>query len=161
MKIIDINGNERECIKVYPDKDYPGYMRVEFKTKVRSHHEWYPIEEFIKNNPTLKKITVDAPRVAEETLGVVSSSSKNELTDKKQNWELNIYVGFPVWISRGLGEGQVRIITSNTSNTLVIDKPWDILPNKTSQYVISHNIHDPQVRGNTLPWMEEIKGKKK
>lgn len=161
MNIIDINGNKRECAEAYPDKDYPGYMRVEFKTGVRSHHEWYPIDEFIKNNPNLKKMTIDAPRVIEETLGIVSSSNKNELTDKKQKWELNIYVGFPVWISRGLGEGQVRTITTNTSNTLVIDKPWKISPNKTSQYVISHNIHDPQIRGNTLPEMDIINRIKK
>ncbi len=150
MKIVDLNGNERDCVKAYLDKDYLGYMRVEFKTAVRSHHEWYPIDEFIKNNPKLKQLAGGAPRTTEETLGIVTASTPTKLTDTKQKWEVNSYIGFPVWISRGLGEGQVRIVVSNTKNTIEVDKKWNILPNKTSQYVLSYNIHNPKPIGNIL-----------
>lgn len=151
MKIIDLNGNERDCVKAYPDKEYPGYMRVEFKNKTRSHHEWYSMDEFVKNNPGLKHLCLSAPKTAEETLGIVTNSKPIELTDKKQNWAIDSYVGFPVWISRGRGEGQLRTIIANTQDTVKIDKKWTILPNTTSQYVISRNIHDPNVLGNMLP----------
>ena len=33
MKIIDINGEERDCVKVYPDPKFAGYMKVEFASK--------------------------------------------------------------------------------------------------------------------------------
>lgn len=155
MKIIDINGNERDCVKAYPDKDYPGYMRVEFKTAIRSHHEWWPIKEFIKYNPNLISLTKGAPKQVEETLGIVSSSSDITLTDKKQKWEEGSYIDFPVWISRGKGEGQIRKVLFNSKDTVTVDKPWDTKPDKTSQYVISHNIHDPQPLGNALPGMDK------
>ena len=32
MKIIDINGVERECVSVALDKDYPGYVKADFKS---------------------------------------------------------------------------------------------------------------------------------
>lgn len=156
MKIVDVNKTERDCVSAYPDKDYPGYMRVEFKTEVRSHHIWYPIAEFIKNNPSLEKLTKNAPAVTAETVGVVTSSTENSLTDSKQKWTKNAYLDFPVWISRGSGEGQIRTVISNTGNTIKIDKVWDTLPNKSSQYVLSYNIHDPQPLGNNLPEKDNL-----
>ena len=156
MKIIDINGYERDCVRAYPDKEWPGYMRVEFKTEVRSHHIWYPIADFIKNNPQLEELTKGAPPVIKEVVGVVSGSTDTELTDKKQKWEKDSYKDFPVWISRGKGEGQVHTVIANTSNTIIVDKEWDIKPDKTSQYVLSFDVHDPQPQGNTIPETKKI-----
>lgn len=160
MKIIDINGEERDCTKVYPDPKFAGYMKVEFISKNRvgyTHSEWYPIIDFVKNNPTLKDLTTKAVKVVNDDLGIVTSAKKNNLIDNSKKWEENEYVDFPIWISRGKGEGQTRKVIKNTKNTIFIDKAWDILPNNTSQYVLSHNIHDPQVRGNTLPNVEVMK----
>lgn len=151
MKITDINGTIRDCEKIFPDPAYPGYMRVEFKTEVRSHHVWYPIEDFVKNNPTLSNLTRNIPVQPKDIIGVVTKSTKDSLTDKKQKWTTNAYAGFPLWISRGTGEGQIRAVVKNDHSTLTIDKAWEIAPDKTSQYVLSHNIHDPQPMGNTLP----------
>ncbi len=155
MKIIDINGNMRDCFKAYADPSYPGYMKIEYKNTVRSYSDWYPIKEFISNNPTLEHLTTSAAPTALDDLGVVAKSSPLTLKDSSKRWQTNIYADFPVWISRGKGEGQTRKVTSNTHNVLTIDKEWDILPDESSQYVLSHNIHDPQVLGNTLP-TEEI-----
>lgn len=151
MKIIDINGEERNCVKTYPDPDYAGYMKVEYKNAVRSHHEWYPIEDFLKNNPDLSKLIKNAPPIIGEVVGVVTKSTKIGLTDRNQKWDENIYKGFPVWISRGNGEGQTRGIVSNTKNSIIVDRPWDAQPDKSSQFVISKNIHTPKAFGNTLP----------
>lgn len=151
MTIIDVNGKERNCTGVSPDKNYPGYMLVTFKGAARSHTEWYPIDEFITNNPTLAQLAKSAPHVTEEIVGVVSSSTITSLTDKKQNWKKDAYKGFPLWISRGMGEGQIRTVASNTHNTIHLDAAWEVKPNKTSQYVLSHNIHDPQPLENVLP----------
>lgn len=165
MKIIDINGNKRECVNAYPDKDYPGFIKIEFSTKLRSYTEWYPIEEFKIRNPDLEYLVKGVPKEAKDSAGVVSKSTETTFTDSQQKWEKNIYTGFPMWISRGKGEGQVRTILSNTSSTVVIDKPWETRPNKFSQYVISRNIReDVKPAGNILTEEEihkfELKAKK-
>lgn len=147
MKIIDINGAERNCQNAYPDPSYPGYIKVEF----RSHHEWFTIKEFLAANPSLSNLTQDTPAIPDEDLGVVTSSSQDSLKDSGKNWKVNDYLGFTLWISRGKGESQTRIVTKNSHNTLYIDRPWDIKPNKTSQYVLTHEVHDSVVHGNALP----------
>ncbi len=159
MIIIDINGNKRDCVSAVPDKDFPGYIKVLFKNQLRSHVEWFPVEEFKEKNPDLslfKNYQEDEPH---EDLGIVFSSTKTSLMDKKKNWESNIYTNIPVWISRGKGEGQVRTAVSNNKNSVTIDKPWTELPDPSSQYVISSNIHNPHVFGNSLPVMEKTKRK--
>lgn len=157
MQIIDINGSERNCQSVALDHSYPGYMKIEF----RNHHEWLTIKEFVDLNPKLTSLTTGAPKLPEEDLGVVTSSTEDTLKDSKKNWELNAYTGYTLWISRGKGESQTRFITKNSHNTLYIDKPWEIKPNKTSQYVLTQNIiHDSVIHGNSLPAIDQAKFEK-
>lgn len=153
MKIIDLNGEERECVEVSPDKDYPGFVKVKYVSRYRQNHryyEWYPKQDFVKNNPKLAHLAKDVTPWQED-LGIVTKAKKDTLYDKTKNWRKNIFAGYPVWIARGKGEGQLRTILKNTHNTIYLDKQWETIPDKTSQYVISHNVHDPQVLGNTLP----------
>jgi hypothetical protein len=138
-------------------------MRIDFISKLRkghTHSEWYLISEFIQKNPKLKHLTKKAPQIAPDDLGVVSKATAITLIDKTKKWKKDAYLGFPLWISRGKGEGQTRIVVSNTKNTLNLDKPWKEVPDASSQYVLSYNIHDPQVRGNVLPKVETKKRKK-
>ncbi len=150
MKIVDINGNNRDCVKVMPDFDWPGYIKAEIVDRSGTHPEWYTLDDFIKFNPGLKDLIKGAPKKKEEDLGVVTESKNNTLTDKKKVWGNDIFVGTPIWISRGRGEGQTRTVISNTKNTIVVDKSWNVLPDKTSQYLISPNVHNPKAAGNTL-----------
>ncbi|KKQ25052.1 MAG: hypothetical protein US40_C0004G0090 [Candidatus Roizmanbacteria bacterium GW2011_GWC2_37_13] len=163
MIIIDINGNKRDCVSIIPDNSWPGYLKIKYFSKFRktSHEEWYLIKDFIKNNPKLAHLTKGGSDPWKEDLGVVSLSSNQTLTDKSKKWKSNEFAGYPLWISRGKGEGQTRGIIMNTNDTLIIDKPWKIIPDKSSQYVISHNVHDPQILGNTLPVDYKIKRVKK
>lgn len=155
MKIIDINGRERECQNAFLDSSWPGFITVKFTSLNRpgySHTEWYPLKQFIANNPTLAHLTkgktvAPPPEIA----GVVSSAKPDSLSDKTQNWQNNIYAGYNLWISRGKGESQTRIIMENTKNRLIIDKPWDIKPDKTSQYTILLHLGSTDQKGNTLP----------
>ena len=141
MVITDINGKQRECVKAYQDEAYPGFIKVEFKNERRSYNEWYPVAEFLAKNPDFNDPKKEIKHEALEITGVVSSATSITLTDKTQNWAENTYAGFPVWVARGKGEGQVRSVLSNTKDTLVIDKPWDTKLNKFSEYVLSRNIH--------------------
>ncbi len=148
MQIVDINGTPRNCLRCYADPSYPGYMRVEFK----SHHEWFTIKEFISFNPTLTHLTSGSVALPPEDLGVVTSAKTDSLTDSHKKWEVNDYLGFTLWISRGKGEAQTRTVVKNSPNTIYIDRPWETKPDKTSQYVLTHEtIHDSVVHGNQLP----------
>lgn len=156
MKIIDINGRERECEDAYLDPKWPGYVTAKFKSKRRegySHTEWYPIPEFLQNNPELKYIVdgKDSPNPKEEIAGEVTAAGKDSIRDSSANWFDNAYAGFQLWISRGKGEGQVRTILSNTAKTVKVDKPWDKKPDKTSQYAIIREVKNTTPQGNTLP----------
>lgn len=152
--IVDMNGNQRECVKANADSAWPGYMKIEYQSKTRknfSYTEWYPVQDFVKNNPSLAYLVKDAAKPWKEDLGRVTLASNQTLTDKTKKWQSNEFAGYPLWISRGKGEGQMKTIVINSNDTLIIDSPWNVTPDKTSQYVISHNVHDPQVMGNTLP----------
>lgn len=145
MKIVDINGKERECAKAYVDSSYPGYVTVIFDSRRNpgtQYTQWIPIPDFLEKNPTLLSITkgVDITP-AEDIAGTVTKVGKNSLQDFSQNWEDDDYKGYYVWISRGTGEGQLRKVVACTNNTLTIDKPWDKpLPDKTSQYVLTSTL---------------------
>lgn len=159
MQIIDINGNKRECESVTPDPDFPGYLKVAFKNERRSYFEWYSINEFATKNPELASTIIKTPPPQAEDLGRVSKSTNTTLTDITKSWKKDIFAGLPVWISRGTGEGQVRTVKSNTKNKVFVDKNWDTLPDKTSQYLISPNVHNPHALGNTLPELTTKKRK--
>jgi hypothetical protein len=164
MLIIDINKEKRECVAIAPDKNFAGYMKVRYKSRFRPNHEyfeWYSKEDFVKNNPKLSYLIKGASEPWKEDLGVVSLASSITLTDKSKKWEANEFAGYPLWISRGRGEGQTRKINMNSDTTLIIDKPWVMIPDKTSQYVISHNVHNPQIMGNTLPEKFKLSKKRK
>ena len=154
MKIIDINNSERECEQVLIDPKYPGFVTVEFKSKsnpARTHFEWYPIDDFNLKNPELSNILGNPNPPPKSDLGVVTHSGESYLEDTTKDWQNNIFVGFMVWISRGTGEGQVRLIKSNTKNNLTIDQAWETLPDQKSQYLVSHDIHDVKILNNQLP----------
>jgi len=107
------------------------------------------------DNPELKgKVSADflpaslPPQIA----SVVSSAGANTLTDSTKDWKENLYASYFCWISRGKGEGQVRVITKNTAKKLTLDKPWETKPNTTSQYSILHNRpQSSKNNNNTLP----------
>lgn len=151
MIIIDINGDERNCRSIRLDSNWPGYFKVHFKNEKRSYDQWYPVSEFIKNNPNLSHLADGAINPPDEVVGVVTNCKDLSLTDSTQKWKKNLYSGIPVWIARGVGEGQVRTVVHNSNNTLVIDKKWDIIPDETSQFIISYNVHNPKAEGNILP----------
>lgn len=158
MNIVDVNGNLRECVSAAPDPDFPGFMKIEYKSKNRkgyTHFEWYPIIDFVKNNPKLSKLAHGAKPSPREDLGVVSKAGKDFIEDITKNWPKNIYMGTPVWISRGKGEGELMKVVRNNKNRLYINKPWKVLPDKSSQYVVSHNVNkNIKAVGNNLPGIE-------
>lgn len=156
MKIVDINGKERDAVKVTPDPDFPGFVRVYYDSGVRKHHEWYSLEEFLKFNPKLADLAKGVTKPPEETMGIVSDAGLDYFQDENAEFIPNIYVGLKAWISRGKGEGQVFEVKANTEDTVYILGEWEVKPDDSSQYVLASYVGAAKPLGNNLP-MEDIK----
>ena len=126
-------------------------LKFTSRNRGRQYLEWCPIDEFNKNNPELSAVLGSPTPPPKSDLGVATHGGEFYLEDTTKNWEDNLYVGYMVWIARGMGEGQIRLIKSNSKNNLTIDKAWQIIPNETSQYVVSRDIHDVKILDNRLP----------
>lgn len=141
MQIIDINGKTRDCVRAHLDPHWPGFVTIDYESKNRpgyKHTEWYPLPDFLAKNPNLAAIVKDAAPPAKDLASKITSCTKNTLKDQTQNWSKNCYAGFNVWISRGIGAGQIRIVLSNSQTTLKIDKPWNKpFPKSSSEYVLT------------------------
>jgi hypothetical protein len=82
--------------------------------------------------------------------GIVTSAGATTLSDsKKSSW--TIYPNSFVALVSGKGEGQIRKIVSRSGSTLVIDKPWDIIPAAGDHFAISvPSYENAIIRHNTL-----------
>lgn len=68
-----------------------------------------------------------------DTRALATSSSAFTLADSNSVWPDSL-VNAPISIVYGTGKGQKRRIISVSSQTLVIESPWDTLPDTTSIY---------------------------
>jgi hypothetical protein len=85
----------------------------------------------------------------QQTVGKVSAASANTLTDLKNefqdftdrvstDWQYVIHpTNYQIAIVSGNGAGQIRTIMQNTDSSVTVDKPWDIIPEPGSRYVIT------------------------
>jgi hypothetical protein len=71
--------------------------------------------------------------------GTASTAASRTLTDATKAWVVNDLVGCYVKILSGTGKGQVRVIISNTANTVTTSQAWTTLmtPDSTSTYKIT------------------------
>ena len=67
--------------------------------------------------------------------GKATSSTSTTLTDSGKVWTTNKWAGAYVRIVRGTGVGQIRAITSNTSNILTVPA-FDVALSTDSEYII-------------------------
>ncbi|MDD4922842.1 MAG: glycosyl hydrolase family 28-related protein, partial [Bacteroidales bacterium] len=101
-----------------------------------------------------------------QTLGIVTEASSMSINDSKANWpkfgtnqtflrgEQNtsdLFLSNSVAIVSGKGAGQWRYITGNTATTMQLDRPWDVIPDKGSEYVVMKwSAEDFMVKDNIL-----------
>ena len=87
-------------------------------------------------------------------LGTASSATTTTLVDTTKNWTTN-YAGWDLILVDGLGNGQIRTITSSTGSTLTIDRAWDVTPEIGAKYVINKLlIPHALIKGNTIQGKE-------
>ena len=82
--------------------------------------------------------TLDGPKLSPTSWGSVSSATYTSLTVSSLNFLATDIALAPVHIVKGRGKGQSRIIlTANaTTGRLELDRPWNVLPDTTSEYQI-------------------------
>lgn len=61
------------------------------------------------------------------------------ISNSARSWVSDQWVNYQVRITGGLGQGQVRTITSSTSTSITVSPSWTTTPNSTSQYIIEGN----------------------
>lgn len=92
-----------------------------------------------------------------ENLGTVVSATATTLTDTSN--QINVMPFSPgvipenygVAIVGGKGAGQSRQVTAYSNGTLVVDRPWDVVPNATSHYAtFVWGLEKSLIKDNTL-----------
>jgi len=66
----------------------------------------------------------------------VDSATANTLSVNGGSWPEDYWAPGVVRIIAGTGEGQVRRVTANTSNTLTVFDDWGVLPDETSYFEV-------------------------
>lgn len=69
--------------------------------------------------------------------GTATSTVARVLIDNTKTWEINRWRNYAVRIVGGTGDGQIRQIISNGTDSLVVNDNWTVQPDNTSIYVIT------------------------
>lgn len=81
-------------------------------------------------------------------VGTATAGAASTLVNGAKEWAVNMFANFQVRITAGTGVGQIRVIASNTANTLTASTPWTVVPDATSAYVLEGNIDCFYLFGN-------------
>jgi len=68
--------------------------------------------------------------------GTATGGTSTTLEDTTKDWGTDQFVNAYIEITAGTGEGQVREIESNTSDTITVATAWTTAPDETSEYRI-------------------------
>jgi len=74
---------------------------------------------------------------AGKTVSFATGGSLETLVDTRQNWKPGSHRDSAVLILSGRGFGQYRRVVDNSANTLRLDKPWNVAPDATSEYLVA------------------------
>lgn len=68
--------------------------------------------------------------------GTATGGANFKLVDEGKSWETDAWAHYEVELISGIGQGQVRTISSNTNNALTIGIRWETNPERGTVYVI-------------------------
>lgn len=87
-------------------------------------------------------------------IGRVTAVRNRAIGTTGKDWTENAYVGARIGLVYGKGiEGQVsvwRTIVSNTNNQIVVDQPFDVMPDSTTEYIIVDTPLWTELTGHSL-----------
>jgi len=123
-------------------KGETGGFNIDYASEImvlKNHME--VIGKSIRNQNQGETILSQGGNPGNQDAGPVSSATATTIVDASNKWHTTIRTSSlgcsdAVAIIAGRGAGQWRFIEGNTSNTIKVDRPWDIIPDKDSYYVI-------------------------
>jgi hypothetical protein len=74
--------------------------------------------------------------------GTLTSATGRILSDTSKTWEVNRWANYAIRIIAGTGDGQMRQIMSNGTDSIITYDPWNIQPDNTSIYAIQSYTND-------------------
>jgi len=88
--------------------------------------------------------STDVPRALTEVAlfdsagfnGQVTAATATTITDGTQNWTVNQWAGWTVYLALGTGSGQKAVINSNTATVLTVATTLSPVPDTTTSYVL-------------------------
>jgi hypothetical protein len=90
--------------------------------------------------------------------GTATSATSTTLTDTNVGTMVtNRHAGALIRIIDGTGDGQARLIASNTATQFTVTTAWDITPDSTSRYVVYASDYMPSIGGS--PGVGAVKNK--
>jgi hypothetical protein len=95
--------------------------------------------------------------------GHPTAATPTTLADHTRRWKPGERKDQVVLITAGRGMGQFRYVVDNSADTLQLDRPWRIVPDATSEYVVGQFFAESHWYGNmnntpgrTSLWLEQI-----
>lgn len=77
---------------------------------------------------------------------VVAAADSDSLLANGVSWVTNSWQNALVQITAGKGAGQMRVVDSNSTDTLVVSEPWQVIPDGTSLFLV--RALSPEVSGD-------------
>jgi len=72
-----------------------------------------------------------------KTIGFATRGTAKSLVDTRQHWQPGFHQNSAVLIISGRGFGQYRRVIDNSVDTLKLERPWNVEPDATTEYVVS------------------------
>ena len=74
--------------------------------------------------------------IDKSSTGTITQANERIIEDANQNWSMNEWSGYYIYITSGRGSGQIRNITGNTATTITVSPSFVNAPDPLSSYKI-------------------------
>lgn len=156
------DSNHPLNMRIYIPDDAVTINKVSLNFKIKNYRIYTTglASGIFEEIPTDPRVMVQVGAEGSERLfaiadnGTATSGGNNTLTDTGQSWDVNEWENYALLIVSGTGNGQLRLIESNTSDILTLNTQWETNPDSTSVYEIAPTYSTDQTE---LDISEEIK----
>lgn len=136
----DSNSDPVKSLIQYIDSDGVKYLLKIVATTLQQLvvSTWTNVKTGLTTGLRAQKLLFYSMSGTNITTGTASSGTVSTLVDTGIGWTANAYRDKAIKITAGTGNGQVKYILENTTDTITIFGQWDTNPDGTSDYVIQN-----------------------
>jgi hypothetical protein len=97
------------------------------------------LRQISSNTATTLSVSADWTTAPDDTseYSIIGPTAWHTLRDTSKSWTTDAWQNGSVCITAGTGIGQCRGVSSNTATILTVTPDWDVIPDTTSQYLLS------------------------